>query len=273
MRPTSRRNPRTMSTPSGADRRMDRPGVLQMRRWRRHPSPASRRVTSPAYGPRAGPPSGNQRDSAGTADLGLRRHVRPSVRIGSRRPMRSARCRLGRRDLRLVRRGSRRLHVSSASARLPRTGDMEKDLASTWASWTSAGPAIRAAGQMPQRSEGTVAQLSVSGRWLAEVAPIDAADVTWSGMNGDRQATRVHHRAALAGPVHLEHRGDRATPTAPAIRSNRAEPARTSPPVDCRGPKSAPEYVCESARCCARSAPTRCRARRTSDGSSTATST
>ncbi len=72
------------------------------------------------------------------------------------------------------------------------TGDVEADLTATWASWTSAGPALRAAAQMPRRSEGTVTQLSVSPGGLPKVA-VDVADVTWKGIEGDRQATRVHH--------------------------------------------------------------------------------
>ncbi len=72
------------------------------------------------------------------------------------------------------------------------TGDMERDLGSAWSSWTSAGPALRAAAQMPPRSEGVVTQLSVSPGGLPKL-PVEAAEVSWSGMEGDRQATRLHH--------------------------------------------------------------------------------
>jgi MOSC domain-containing protein YiiM len=72
------------------------------------------------------------------------------------------------------------------------TGDVEADLAAVWTSWTSAGPALRAAGELPARREGTVVQLSVSPGGLPKL-PIDSAEVTWKGMAGDRQATRVHH--------------------------------------------------------------------------------
>ena len=72
------------------------------------------------------------------------------------------------------------------------TGDDGVDLANVWAAWTAAGPALRAAGQLPGRAEGTVVQLSVSPGGLPKL-PVDAAEVTWSGMEGDRQATRVHH--------------------------------------------------------------------------------
>jgi MOSC domain-containing protein YiiM len=71
------------------------------------------------------------------------------------------------------------------------TGDVEADLISAWSSWTSA-TALRAAAQMPPRSVGAVTQLSVSRGGLPKLA-VDAAEVTWKGMEGDRQATRVHH--------------------------------------------------------------------------------
>ncbi len=72
------------------------------------------------------------------------------------------------------------------------TGDLGVDLDAVWSSWTAAGPALRAAGQLPGRSDGTVVQLSVSPGGLPKL-PVDAAEVTWKGMTGDRQATRNHH--------------------------------------------------------------------------------
>jgi MOSC domain-containing protein YiiM len=72
------------------------------------------------------------------------------------------------------------------------TGDLETDLAAAWRSWTSAGPVLRAAGQLPLRADGTVVQLSVSPGGLPK-RPVERAEVTWKGMAGDRQATRVHH--------------------------------------------------------------------------------
>src|SRR3954449_11241551 len=77
----------------------------------------------------------------------------------------------------------------------PPTGELEADLTSVWSAWTSAGPAMRAAGQLPARAEGIVEQLSVSPGGLPKL-PIDPAEVTWSGMVGDRQATRLHHGRA-----------------------------------------------------------------------------
>jgi MOSC domain-containing protein YiiM len=72
------------------------------------------------------------------------------------------------------------------------TGVVGTDLVAAWSSWTSAGPALRAAGQLPARGEGTVAQLSVSPGGLPKL-PVESAEVTFTGMSGDRQATRLHH--------------------------------------------------------------------------------
>jgi MOSC domain-containing protein YiiM len=74
----------------------------------------------------------------------------------------------------------------------PPTGDVGVDLAAVWASWTAAGPTLRAAGQLPGRAEGAVSQLSVSPGGLPK-SPIEIAEVTWKGVVGDRQATRHHH--------------------------------------------------------------------------------
>lgn len=72
------------------------------------------------------------------------------------------------------------------------TNDLETDLRLVWAAWTAAGPALRAAGQLPERAEGTVAQLSLSQGGLPKMA-VQRVDVAWRGVVGDRQATRVHH--------------------------------------------------------------------------------
>lgn len=72
------------------------------------------------------------------------------------------------------------------------TGDTEVDLAAVWTAWTSAGPALRAAGQLPARREGTVAHLHASGGGLPKL-PVDRVDIGWSGVAGDVQATRKHH--------------------------------------------------------------------------------
>ena len=72
------------------------------------------------------------------------------------------------------------------------TGELEADLQSVWKAWTAAGPALRAAGELPTRRLGRVAQISVSPGGLPK-RPIDMVDVGWRGLEGDRQATRVHH--------------------------------------------------------------------------------
>lgn len=72
------------------------------------------------------------------------------------------------------------------------TGDLATDLERVWAAWAAAGPALRAAGQLPARAEGSVAQLNVSGGGLPKT-PVPLVEVDWRGVVGDRQATRVHH--------------------------------------------------------------------------------
>lgn len=72
------------------------------------------------------------------------------------------------------------------------TGDLGTDLELVWAAWTAAGPALRAAGQLPATACGTVAQLNVSPGGLPKL-PVSAVEVGWRGVVGDRQATRVHH--------------------------------------------------------------------------------
>jgi MOSC domain-containing protein YiiM len=71
-------------------------------------------------------------------------------------------------------------------------GDLETDLPAAWAAWNQVGSALRAAGQLPSRTAGRVAQLNVSQGGLPKL-PVPSASVSWRGMDGDRQATRVHH--------------------------------------------------------------------------------
>ncbi|MDO9175770.1 MAG: MOSC domain-containing protein [Actinomycetota bacterium] len=72
------------------------------------------------------------------------------------------------------------------------TGDLVTDLEAVWAAWTAAGPALRAAGQLPARTHGVVSQLNVSNGGVPKT-PVESVEVTWSGVVGDRQGTRVHH--------------------------------------------------------------------------------
>lgn len=72
------------------------------------------------------------------------------------------------------------------------TGDLATDLAAVWEALLAAGPALRAAGQLPQRAEGVVAQLSLSGGGVPKL-PVEHAEVDTGGLAGDVQATRIHH--------------------------------------------------------------------------------
>jgi MOSC domain-containing protein YiiM len=72
------------------------------------------------------------------------------------------------------------------------TGDLATDLERVWAAWQAAGPALRAAGQLPPRATGSVVQLSTSNGGLPKL-PHARVTVGWRGVDGDRQATRVHH--------------------------------------------------------------------------------
>jgi MOSC domain-containing protein YiiM len=72
------------------------------------------------------------------------------------------------------------------------TGDLATDLDRTWSAWLAAGPALRAAGQMPPRAEGSVAQLNISKGGLPKL-PVDRVSVGWRGVEGDSQKTRFHH--------------------------------------------------------------------------------
>ena len=72
------------------------------------------------------------------------------------------------------------------------TGDLATDLQRVWAAWCAAGPALRAAGQLPERAQGRVTQLNVSRGGLPKT-PVDVVEVSWRGVIVDRQGTRVHH--------------------------------------------------------------------------------
>lgn len=72
------------------------------------------------------------------------------------------------------------------------TGDLGSDVALVWSAWAAAGPALRAAGQLPATAVGRVEQLSLSSGGLPKT-PVDRVEVNWRGVVGDRQATRVHH--------------------------------------------------------------------------------
>jgi len=72
------------------------------------------------------------------------------------------------------------------------TGDLATDLELVWKAWAAAGPALRAAGQLPPRAEGAVAHLHLGDGGVPK-KPVDRVEVDFGGVIGDRQATRVHH--------------------------------------------------------------------------------
>ena len=71
-------------------------------------------------------------------------------------------------------------------------GDLAHDLPAVWNAWIAAGEALRAAGQLPARTEGRVTALHASGGGVPK-QPIERAEVGWTGVVGDRQRNRTHH--------------------------------------------------------------------------------
>lgn len=72
------------------------------------------------------------------------------------------------------------------------TGDVRDDLPAVWAALQAAGPALRAAGQLPARATGTVHSLH-RGSGGVPKHDVETVEVVWSGVVGDVQATRNHH--------------------------------------------------------------------------------
>jgi hypothetical protein len=72
------------------------------------------------------------------------------------------------------------------------TGDITVDLPLAWEAMLASGPALRAAGQLPARTEGRVDALHRSDGGVPKL-PADRVEVGFSGVVGDRQATRQHH--------------------------------------------------------------------------------
>ena len=70
--------------------------------------------------------------------------------------------------------------------------DLEEPLRTLWRAWTAAGAALRAAGELPATATGTVAALHTSNGGVPKL-PVDAVEVDFAGVVGDRQGTRVHH--------------------------------------------------------------------------------
>lgn len=72
------------------------------------------------------------------------------------------------------------------------TGDRDADLRRVWTSMLAAGPALRAAGQLPATVEGLVAQVNSSPGGVPKL-PVDELDVGYGGAAGDVQRSKVHH--------------------------------------------------------------------------------
>ncbi len=70
--------------------------------------------------------------------------------------------------------------------------DLDAPLRAFWQAWTAAGPALRAAGELPATATGTVAALHTSSGGVPKL-PRDAVEVDFGGVVGDRQGTRLHH--------------------------------------------------------------------------------
>lgn len=70
--------------------------------------------------------------------------------------------------------------------------DTASALEQVWAALLAAGPALRAAGQLPASTTGVVAQLNTSDGGVPKL-PVDRVEVGWSGVKGDRQRSRQHH--------------------------------------------------------------------------------
>jgi hypothetical protein len=71
-------------------------------------------------------------------------------------------------------------------------GDLETRLGAAWELMASIRPTIAAEGLLPPTTPGTVSGLFVSNGGVPKHA-ISAAEVSFDGMAGDRQATRRHH--------------------------------------------------------------------------------
>jgi hypothetical protein len=71
-------------------------------------------------------------------------------------------------------------------------GDVAHDLPLAWDALLAAGPALRAAGQLPARSEGVVAALHLGNGGVPK-QPVERVEIGFSGVVGDRQAHRQHH--------------------------------------------------------------------------------
>ncbi len=66
------------------------------------------------------------------------------------------------------------------------------ELDAVWHALQAAGPALRAAGQLPATKRGAVDQLSLSDGGVPKL-PVSSVEVDFGGVVGDRQRSRQHH--------------------------------------------------------------------------------
>ena len=76
--------------------------------------------------------------------------------------------------------------------RLSAEADLDARLAAAWQGMREVSDALRAGGQLPTATEGTVTQLSLSKGGVPKL-PIDSVEVGFRGVIGDVQRMRVHH--------------------------------------------------------------------------------
>ena len=71
-------------------------------------------------------------------------------------------------------------------------GDDAVDLPAVWQALLAAGPALRAAGQLPGRRVGSITGLHRSDGGVPK-SSVSSVEIGFDGVVGDRQATRQHH--------------------------------------------------------------------------------
>jgi hypothetical protein len=71
-------------------------------------------------------------------------------------------------------------------------GPVDVALPTVWEALLAAGPALRAAGQLPRSATGMVTGLHASAGGVPK-QPITVADVDFGGVAGDKQGSRQHH--------------------------------------------------------------------------------
>ena len=78
-----------------------------------------------------------------------------------------------------------------ASGRWPGE-EIEVELDAAWLGFRAVAEALRAAGAYGASAAGTVVQLNTSTGGVPKL-PVEAVDISWSGVDGDVQLARVHH--------------------------------------------------------------------------------